>query len=591
MAAREDLEALLGRGISWIADNRARFDPAIPPTHRGARADKPLVELAVMTRRLAEPSHGHHEVQAIGELLTEMLARPRYQEGCCRSRADVVAGAFLLAAVDRVSTASRALRQRLQRTVDAGVLDGLERPVHRVMEERLALDWAGIGYSLPSWERLAAESLLGAAPNAIFLGNAAAYQLTHDVLYLTGFGSRPPVCALGDPEDHRQRLVTLIVRFTIREHWDLVAELLLCWASMGLGPSGVCDAVWERLLNEAAPDGSIHAVSEEAGSEVGSEQWFHARYHTTLVAIMAAETWLQAGAGEQPSGQAGQAPRRAAPATELAREVADVEAEWLASLLGDGTDQHLRTQCSVLVGVWICSTLSPAAGERLPALTASVVAALDGDRAWTELPAALVFVTYGLLMQQQLAPAGLVRYVDAAADALARSRPDDLSLGEARWLLHRLGLVEAPVAVAAPTLLESAHQLVLEPTEANAERVVLAAESRASFGAASGCGPGWVSELLLGLAVHRARTDDLVSAGRATRAAVHLGGSCTGAAYELARYMTSRQRPEGGFGPTQQRRDAGNGSEDPLAGQLALSLSCLWTLAEVTTDWRLTTAL
>ena len=591
MTARADLEALARRGIGWVADNRQRFDPGAPGTRPGSQGDKALVELAVMARRLTEAPAGHDEMAGIRELLEDVLAGPRYQERSIRSRSDAVATAFLLGAVDKASDAARSPRRMLQRIVDAGVLDGLERPVHRVMEERLALEWAGVSHSLPAWEELMAGSLLAATPNAVFLGKAAAYQLTHIVLYLTGFGSRAPARAVHGVEEQRQRFTTLIVRFALREHWDLVAELLLSWACLGLGPSGTCDGAWQRLLGQVAPDGSLHAISGESDSAPGCEQWFHDRYHTTLVAVMAAETWLLRGAGTLPSHRAGAAARDVAATTELAREVAAAEVDWLASRLDDGREQHVRTPCSVLVGIWICGALSPAAGERLAAVAAPVAAALDGDHQWTELPAALAFVAYGILARRELAPDGLRRYVTAAAGALADSPPDDLSLDEARRLLHRLGLVAAPPGAPAEALLQAAQRVASDPTDGNAQQLLLTAESRTAYGAAPPCGPSWVGELLFGLAVNRARADDLVAAGRATRAAVHVGGGRASAAYELARYMACRQRPEDAHGSAGSRHDEAGDGEESLAARLAGSLSVVWTLAEVTTDWRLATAL
>jgi Domain of unknown function (DUF6895) len=588
--ARADLNTFASGAIGWVDDHRARFDPDAAPLQAHVGADKALVELAVMTRRLQRSPLSPDSMARINGFVNDMLGRPRYQHRNFRSRAEIVAAAFVLAAADQAHDTSQSLRARLQATIDIGVLDALERPVHRVMEERLALEWAGLHHSLPSWQRLTNDSLLGAGPNAVFLGRAAAYQLTHAVLYVAGFGSRTPVCSLHRIAELRRRLATLIVRFRIQEHWDLVAELLLSWACLGLGPSGVCEAAWRALLDQVAPDGSIHAVAEDPGTTGGSEERFRARYHTTLVGIMAAETWLRSCSEGSPGEEGGGTAGRVHPQA-WARKVADVEAGRLASLVDEGAHQDARTVCGALVGVWICAAVSPAAKELLVRIAPSVALALDGDHAWTDTPAAWAFVTYGVLAGRGRAPEGLDAYVRAAARALKSSRPEDLSLAEARWLLHRLGRVRAPDLAPVAAVSEAATEAALAPTEANCERLVLTVESRTAFGALASSGPAWVSELLLGFAVHHARSEDLVSTGRATRAAVHLGGVSTDAAYELARYMASQQQPGGGFRPTSTGREAVGACEEPPASSLNVSLSVLWTLAEATTAWRLPTAL
>jgi hypothetical protein len=570
---RADVTALGNAALRWVAEQRERFDP----DDLAGSSDKALVELAVMVRRhRAVPGGGDgaDDLAAITGFVRGVLARPRYRKRRYRGRADVLGPAFLLAAVDPGSP----LREELQRAVDAGVLDAHERPPHRVMEERLALDWAGLRHDLPAWEQLVAGSLPAAEPNAVFLGEAAAYQLTHVVLYLTAFGSRAPACAVGDAAGHRDLLTALLVRFTARAHWDLVAELLVSWMALGLGPSGVCDAAWQRLLDEVAPDGSLHAVGDGQGPDPGSQQWFYTRYHTTLVAIIAAETWLQADGAEPVPAN----PRRRPAGTRrervagLAREVADAEARRLAALLADDDALHPRTACTAVAGVWICGALSPTAAAALPGVARAAAAALGGAHEWTALPAALTFVACGVLRRHATVPDSLDRHVAAAAHALASTPASDgdLSLHEARFLLHRLGLLPAPPAAPATALEHAARAAAAVPDEANAAQLALAAEARSGHGAAAPSGaPGWIGELLLGLAVRQARGGDPIGAGRSTRAAVHLRGSGADMAHDLAAALAVPER-----------------SADQ-SGRLAASLNRVWTLAEVTAGWRLTAAL
>ena len=576
------LDALKVNGIRWIVDHQPQFDAA-HPAGLGRLSGKALAELAVVVRRLRDAPGGVEGLQPITEWLRALPAR----DYALRRRADVVGSAFLLSIADPETPAARSLREALQRNVDAGLLDALERPPHRVMEECLALEWAGIDHPLPPWQALVAASLAAAAPNPLSMGEAAAYQLTHVVMYATAFGSRPPACGPEQLGGQRQRLATLMLRFVIRGHWDLVAELLLSWACLGLGPSEVCDAAWQALLEQVAPDGSIPAVAPEAAGESEPGPWFAARYHTTLVVVMAAETWLRP-AVEPSDGRVviARPPRRRATAA-LSREVVAIEIDDLASLLADGAEHDLRARCSALVGVWAGTALCPE-GERVLAALAQSVAAADALGAWAGVPAPLALVTYGVLAQRDLVPDGLARLVAMAAGALARSTPADRTLDEARWLVGALGRAGAPTPPSAAGLAEQARHAAAQRTPAAIAALVAVAESRSGYGTVQHSQPSWIGELLLAFAAHRARAGDLVLAGRATRAALHLGDGSAGAgARDVAEQLACRQRPGGGFTATL----PGGGRDYSPADRAAVSLSCLWTIAEAATGWRLMTAI
>ena len=151
-----------------------------------------MVELTLLVRALRDAGSEYAGLEGLTALVRAVGARPDRRHAPRPSRGQLLAGAFLFAAAYRTPEEDPAEHRRLQRLVDVRLLDALEQPVHRVMEDRLALEWAGLRHSLPSWQVLADGSILGAKPNPAFMDEVAAYQLTHVVMYLTAFGSRPP---------------------------------------------------------------------------------------------------------------------------------------------------------------------------------------------------------------------------------------------------------------------------------------------------------------------------------------------------------------------------------------------------------------
>ena len=183
-------EVTAQNAVAWLAANRQWFEPdnvTLP-----GRRDKPVVELTLLVRALRDAESEYAGLEELAALVREVGARPDRRHAPRPTRGQLLAGAFLFAAAYRAPGEDPTEHRRLQRLVDVRLLDTLEQPAHRVMEDRLALDWAGLRHSLPSWQVLADGSILGAKPNPAFMDEVAAYQFTHVVMYLTALGSRPP---------------------------------------------------------------------------------------------------------------------------------------------------------------------------------------------------------------------------------------------------------------------------------------------------------------------------------------------------------------------------------------------------------------
>ena len=91
------------------------------------------------------------------------------------------------------------------------------------MEERLALEWCDLDHQLPSGRASWRLHPGGSTLTPLHVDAEIAYQVTHVLLFLYGFGSasRPPVESLRT--ERLQPLISdLLVVFCAKRHWDLV---------------------------------------------------------------------------------------------------------------------------------------------------------------------------------------------------------------------------------------------------------------------------------------------------------------------------------------------------------------------------------
>jgi hypothetical protein len=276
--------------------------------------------------------------------------------------------------------------------------------------------------------------------------------------------------------------------------------------------------------------------------------------------------------------------------------MADVEAAWLASKLDASGDADPRVVCDVLVGLWICGTMSEQARERFSAASALAGDILRAIHDWPRIPAGLAMVVYGLIARSHAVPYGLAAFVEVAAEVLRSSPPTDLSLCEKRVLMHGLGRATAPARAPLRSVIEVAEATALGPTADNVKRLLLTSESSAAYGSQPVDLPaneGWISELLLALAAERAHAYDLVSASRLARAAVHLDALAAGRA-DFVDVLIAHQHSAGGFGLFGDATPGSQGQGNPAVEsdlRLRLSVDALWTVAEAATPWRLMSAI
>lgn len=287
--------------FDWVSRHLNCFTPFDDDdTYRPSRT-KPFVELAIMLAVYAAVTGDRTSpaVQRAAQLLQAASERPDFTDWTLRFPADIVNYAELCAAVDELGGDVKELRHRLQSAVDAGAVSHIERQPHRILELRVALDWAGVTHSLPSTSDICAQTILSTVLSAPLLSDSAIYAITHVII----FGSRFGIMRDALPEwlhsaPLRSLLCDLLVVTSQERNWDLLGELLLCWDCMGFKHDLVTSAGWTSFLEAFRADGAVLSrppknVDDTVKSDgissdhINNDSDFSNVYHTTLVAILA----------------------------------------------------------------------------------------------------------------------------------------------------------------------------------------------------------------------------------------------------------------------------------------------------------------
>ena len=594
------------RALAWLAAERAWFLPSHQRTLRQVDV-KAVSELALLLTSLRRQGFALSGSQRVAvELLTDTMEAASVRSVCSTrviaSPADVVFHAILASALASRGQTSARHRQLVGRAIAAGALDHTERVPHLLMEERMVLDWLKVQHHLPSWEGLIASSMLGRPLRAVRLNERTAYQLTHDIMFVAGF-DRVPAAALAllDRSNLRTVLSDLIVRFAGEQHWDLVGEFLLCWDCLQLPhDDGLHGKAWRLLLAQQSGDGSFHGPPQTAkGSDGpgGGANLFARRYHPTLVAIMAlaARHRRQQHRVQAPAGIIADAshPTVRPPASEAIR----ADAAWLQHHLPTSPEvvKTAAVACGVLVGTWLCAAMDPSlipsyvsTAER----TAELLAATDEPAV---MPAGLMLTAHALLAQRGLAARQLTGFADAARSALDHYRPeaatDDVWLCEKRLILHQLRLGVPPTRVSAAELCRTIRSLPVRASLDELRLAAVTAESTSGHGTVVVPPSAELADAARQLMAHASRrfvACDLATACLLVRAAHHLVPLSGQSVADLTAEILLHQRSEGGYGLVEIEPGETPGVFNADADlHLPLTLTCLWTLAELSTDFRL----
>ena len=620
--------------LDWIAAHLDLFSPFDEEDTYSPSRTKPFIELAIMaavyvatTGDTASPA-----VRRAGRLFQAASERADYIDWALRFPAELVNYAELCAAVHEFGADDEELRRRLQSAVDAGAPDQVERLPHRLLELRVALDWAGIRHALPSVADICEQTVLGRPLSVHLLPDSTVYAITHVILFGSRFGTRPQdLPGWLRSAGVRRLLCDLLVTTGQSRNWDLLGELLLCWDCLEFRHNLITTAAWTAFRGARRADGAVPprpASTADRGSVptgtaadgVADLADFNRVYHTTLVAVLAETVRSSTSARAYPPPQLvrghgtrvrGKTDHQSAPA--LSPEERDSMARgaqaWLASLSNSIPTRGPRavsSHCQLLVAYWISDTLTrrrPAGPSRFPEVAQRVARALtmreNGESVERVKP------TLKLLVEVLLASEGLevpplrqflTRSVDLLLDTDAIEGADPAFMDK-RVLLHSAGLLPEPPTPPADVLLSSLKDFRLPAPTAATDALLLRLECMAGWGTrpvdVDAIQPS-LRDVLAGFAVQRLRDYDLVEAARLVRLLEYLdAGTGTARRSDLHRGLLCDNRrthgPFGWFGPEQAKLPRSHRPWEVDAElYLPTTLECLWALAEISPGgWRL----
>jgi hypothetical protein len=288
----------------------------------------------------------------------------------------------------------------------------------------------------------------------------------------------------------------------------------------------------------------------------------------------------------------------------LMRHLADRSARWLYSICGALEQQptdRVDVICNALIGLHICDVLLGTNGDHFDAAAKSadkmIVSEDAGFGLADSVPAGLYIVTAALLRRSGKRLPILVDVLSRSARIAAKAglwaSEDPVDSYEARLLLSHLGYVEGPPDFDVETLSDHAEGLDIPASTEGLEDLLRRIEAITALGTRRISVPAkatWIIELLGGLSMAAYKSYDFVTGGRALRA-VHYLGNVEYLAQECMTYIRLHQRDDGRFGyfgPEEESLIAAIATFDPWRDlYLPVCISCLRTVAEVSTRWRL----
>ena len=553
------------------------------------------------------------QINRLLDLLDSVQQKHEFRDRLMRSPAEFILFADVCAVLYLLDRDPTDLYSLVQRAIDFGYLDHLERVPHRMMDIRLTLDWGRFRHSWAVQETYFSTSILAKPIDALFLDESAVYALTHVIMFYYGFGTKLdvtlPVHDAAFPAALARLLIRLVVCSCQEHHWDLLAELLLSWECVGFAVTPLIERAWATLLEEQKADGSFpgpeRALTHPSPSNTTtiplSEASFAYHYHTTLLAIIACSVRSVRRAHDTVFSTF---PIPDEPPVPDLRAALQKAGHWFVQLLDTSLrDHHLDNAglCKALIGLWICGKSTQEPDASLIARLRRVAARLElsGERGISvaEIPAALVMMSAAICTSVGIVIPAFNEFIEVASAILKRIPCDnpvaDLPLNEKRVLLRQIGFDVGVAGVVSAEVVAYAAHLSLAAGLSDVRTLTMLINSYAAFGGRAEMGPfdSTFGDLVSGLTTHFLRQYDFETGCALLRAARYTDVRLDPG----LEFLMFHQRPEGSFGFF--------GIEEPRLRQtlpdfdadrdlyLSVTLECVWTLAESASDWRLYTSL
>jgi hypothetical protein len=313
----QQLRVFSAHALDWIGQNLPLFDPLIakvdnqPASIYHTKAMGELGLLCLLCYRYREGASDMH-IERFLDFIQRIWMQPAYKERIARNPAYFQIYAMTYVVLRQCRRIDDTDQAYIQRILEQGYVMATETTAMRLLDRRHMLDAGNFYHRLPSYEDLYERTLLAQTPSAIYLTDMDVYAITHTLFYFTDFGRYAT-----DTWDHlhlhavQWTIKTLLGVYTRHQHWDLVAELLLCCHCLHWQPAVVFTLVWERLMAAQLSDGALPGprysatCSAELAEKEKQDYCFEQNYHTTIVGAMAGfliSQWLkhdEAGAKER----------------------------------------------------------------------------------------------------------------------------------------------------------------------------------------------------------------------------------------------------------------------------------------------------
>ena len=245
---------------------------------------------------------------------------------------------------------------------------------------------------------------------------------------------------------------------------------------------------------------------------------------------------------------------------------------------------------SALVGVILLEARDPAVRSITKSVAERVDEYLTDSRQLSQLPATLALVGFGLLRDRGIQIPALTAFVDLLCSLAGPLPPDEataMAWCEKRVVLAQLGLISQPTLPELSTL----WVVLDQASEGELTQVWQHAGACTGYGCLPPLNLSRTDRIgvrrLEALAVDAFRRRDLITGCALARAVNALTPLDAERLDSFTSYLHSHQHPAGGYGYVE---EAPERAIDPeLDVRLPTSLAVCWTLAEITTNFRLFT--
>jgi hypothetical protein len=615
--AVERVDAFIQKAMGWMDVHLEEFDPFSAGQPFEIRLGQRVGEFAILLHSYVALTGraGDRVTLRMSETLARIQRNPEFAARLIRSPLEFILFAEVYANLRAVGRDDPQAHALIQRVLDAGFLEQTERFPNRMMDIRACLDMGGFASDYPQLPALYERSILAARIDPLLLSQDDLYAITHVLMFLYGFGTRRdysvPDHSLADLQSLLSGLIVLVAQ---ERHWDLMAELLICWECVGLAPSEISERAWAELEKLQDSDGAIPGpewaarLHAELSEPADRDTYFSHHYHTTLVSVIAA--CLRSRRLKERATRS--RPRTTTAGKERQRhvdrrlETAHTARSWLRSVTGDmlsDPDTQAGPLAQLIIGNWATAALANDSLETVaPEIQRIGHALAERDAAnklsWWDMPAAHSLLVAIALERYEI----VVPYLHASCGFLARAVQtlevmDDPALNDPRTVLENAGRLTESPRPSAREVVAVADGLSIAADPEDIDVLADLVEAHTAFGTRPSLlrpRDGWIAELLAGVAIQSLRRYDLVRGARLIRALRALEPLST-TSLDLLRHCLSfiylNQEPGGAFGflapEARALAEVEPGRDAECAIALPATVECLWALAEAETGWRL----